>query len=96
MLATLAIVGALGAYVLSRPVVRRFSRHPSPEQCLGMLERYAEQEARSRELQPPSPAPEPLGLGSPQVHACVHDLTAAEVDCALHAGWVDELERCLP
>jgi hypothetical protein len=92
-LATLAIVGAIGALAVGRPLARRLARHPTPERCASMLARWSEQEARSRER---VPVPASVSLASPDVARCTSDLTDAEVECALHAGYVDEIERCLP
>lgn len=95
VIATLAIVGLFVALAAGRPVARRLARHPTLDRCAAMLDRYAEQQARAYERVPPAPtAPRPLD--APDVLRCTRDLTAAEVDCALKAGWADELERCLP
>jgi hypothetical protein len=93
--ATVAIVLVFAGLAAGRPIVRRLSRHPAPERCAAMLDRYAEQEARARGLEPTLPPP-PRALDAPEVRACVRDLLDDEVACALRAGWVDELERCLP
>ena len=93
MLATLAIVGAFAALAASRPLARRLARHPTPERCAAMLERYAEQEARARSR---VPAPARVPLDAPDVARCTRDLTDDEVECAIKSGWADELERCLP
>jgi hypothetical protein len=92
-LATLAIVGVFVVLAVGRPVARRLARHPTPERCAAMLERWAEQQARSYNRRY---APSPVPLGAPDVERCTSDLTDAEVECALKAGFVDELERCLP
>ena len=92
-LATLAIAGAFVALAAGRPLARRLARHPTAERCAAMLERYAEQEARSWNR---APAGAPLPPGAPAVARCTRDLTDDEVACALSAGYVDELERCLP
>jgi hypothetical protein len=94
VIATLAIVGLFAALVAGRPLVRRFSRHPTPERCAAMLDRYAEQQARAYERTPAPAAPR--ALDAPDVVRCARDLTEEEVECALKAGYADELERCLP
>jgi hypothetical protein len=91
--ATLAIVGAFAALAAGRPLARRLARHPTPERCAAMLERYAEQVARARER---LPSGRRVPLDAPEVTRCTRDLTDGEVACALAAGWADELERCLP
>lgn len=93
--ATLAIVGALAAVVVGSSVARRLERPPTRERCAAMLDRYAEQRARAFERVPPVPAAS-RPLDAPEVLRCARELTDREVECALHAGWVDELERCLP
>ncbi len=93
VVATLAILGAVGLLGAGRPLVRRLSRHPTPERCAAMLDRYAEQEARA-ESRTPTPAHVPLD--APDVARCTRELTDDEVTCALRSGYADELERCLP
>jgi hypothetical protein len=93
--ATLAVVGILLALVGGRPAWRRLLRHPTPERCAAMLDRYAEQQARAYERTPTQPAA-PRPLNAPDVVRCTRDLTDDEVECALRAGYVDALERCLP
>jgi hypothetical protein len=93
VVATVAIVGFFAALAVGRPIARRFAKHPTPERCAAMLERWSEQEARSRNRQPTA---EHVTADAPDVRRCTADLTEAEVDCALKAGYVDELERCLP
>lgn len=95
VIATLAIVGLFAALVAGRPIARRLARHPTPERCAAMLDRYAEQQARAYE-RVPSQAGAPRPVGAADVLRCTRDLTDAEVECALKAGYVDELERCLP
>lgn len=91
VVATLAIVGALVALAIGRPVWRRLARHPSRERCAAMLDRYASQVARAYER-----APGPRPVGAIDVARCTRELTDDEVECALRAGYADELERCLP
>jgi hypothetical protein len=91
--ATLAILGAVAILAAGRPLVRRLSRHPTPERCAAMLERYAEQEARAQDRAPTGAR---VPLDAPDVAHCARDLTDAEVTCALQSGYADELERCLP
>lgn len=93
VLATLALVGAVAALAGGRPLVRRLSRHPTPERCAAMLERYADQEARARSR---APSGARVPRESLDVARCAHDLTDNEVTCALASGYADELERCLP
>jgi hypothetical protein len=93
-LATLAIVGGLLGVVAARPLLRRLARHPSREQCAAMLDRYAEQEARAAAPSRPPPPRPPSDQALTE--RCTRELTAEEVDCAMKASNVDEIERCLP
>jgi hypothetical protein len=94
VLLTLAIVVGLLGFVATRPLRRRLAQHPSPEQCAAMLARYADQEARAAEpSRPPSNRPPP---DQARAERCARELTAEEVDCAMKANSVDEIERCLP
>jgi hypothetical protein len=93
--ATLAIVGLFVLLAAGRPLARRWSRHPTAERCVAMLDRYAEQQARSYERVPPRD-PLPRAEGAPEVVRCTRELTDDEVTCALAAGYVDAMERCLP
>ncbi len=100
VLATLAIVGALVAAVASRPLLHRLAPHPSRDQCVQMLDRYAEEQARAAD-----PARGEKGrsldeapartIASTTLDRCTHDLTAEEVACAVRSNGADELERCL-
>lgn len=94
VIATLVLLGIFVGLAGGRPVWRRLGRHPTPERCAAMLDRYAEQQARAYERAPAAPAA-PHALDAPDVLRCTRDLTDAEVACALQAGWADELERCL-
>lgn len=91
VVATLLILGAFAAIAGGRPLIRKLSRHPSEERCAAMLDRYAAQVARAYER-----APGPQPVGALDVTRCTRELTDAEVECALNAGYADELERCLP
>jgi hypothetical protein len=93
VLATLAIVFFFAALAAGRPLARRLARHPTPQRCAAMLDRYAQQEARARNR---APADTHLPLDAPDVVRCTRELTDEEVECALRAGYADELERCLP
>ena len=99
-LATLAIVGALVAAVAARPLLHRLAAHPSRDQCVKMLDRYAEEEARAAdpargEKGPPLDEAPARTIASTTLDHCTHDLTEAEVACALRSNGADELERCL-
>jgi hypothetical protein len=94
ILATLAIVGGLLGVVAGRPLLRRLARHPSEAQCAAMLDHYAEQAARAKAPSRPPPARPPLDQALAE--RCAHELTALEVDCAMKANTIDEIERCLP
>lgn len=93
--ATLAIVGVFALLAVGRPLARRWSKHPTAERCVALLDRYAEQQARAYERVPPRDQA-PRAEGAPEVARCTRELTDDEVTCALAAGYVDALERCLP
>lgn len=93
VLATLAIVGAFAVIAAGRPVARRLARHPTPDRCAAMLQRYAEHEAKAYNR---APAKAPAPIDEADVARCTRELTDDEVECALKSGWADELERCLP
>lgn len=100
VLATLAIVGALVAAVAARPLLHRVAAHPTRDQCVKMLDRYAEEEARAAdpargEKGPPLDEAPARTIASTTLDHCTHDLTEAEVTCALRSNGADELERCL-
>jgi hypothetical protein len=96
VLATLLIAATFALLVAGYPLVRRLQRHPTPERCVVMLERYADQDARAHG-RVPSPTPTAhLPLDAPEVARCTRDITDEEISCALAAGYVDALERCLP
>jgi hypothetical protein len=95
VIATLAILALFVALLGGRAVWRKLARHPSAERCAAMLDRYAEQQNRAYE-RVPSRVDAPRPLGAPDVVRCMRELTDDEVECALEAGYADELERCLP
>lgn len=94
VIATLIIVGALIALVAGRPAWRRLSPRPSAERCAALLDRHAEQRARAYERVPSLPSA-PRRLDAPEVVRCTRELTQAEVECALGAGYIDAIERCI-
>ena len=89
-----AIVSAFAGLALATPIRRRFARHPTAEDCVRVLDLYAEAEAREYERDPPSRgAPRPQS--APEVVRCTREWTASEVECALASGDADQIERCL-
>jgi hypothetical protein len=100
VLATLAIVGALVAAVAARPALQRLAAHPTRDQCVAMLDRYAEEEARAAdpargEKGPSLDEAAPRTIASATLDRCTHDLTQQEITCALRSNGADELERCI-
>jgi hypothetical protein len=91
---TLAVVLGFVGIIAIRPLLRRLSQHPSPEQCAALLDRYGEQELRAAE--PSRPPPDRLPALPAQIERCVRTLTTEELDCAMRANNIDEIERCLP
>ena len=103
VLATLAIVGAVLAFVAWEPLVRRLSSHPSADQCAALLDRYVEHVAYAVDPSPSSAAiaeRRALARAAAQSRTafarCEGELTLREVDCAMNAPNADTLERCLP
>ena len=109
VIATLAIVGTILGMALARPLLRRLEPRPPVEQCAAMLAHYAEEQVRAIRLVRPLSSTEPTrpraselppaaggARAALEIERCSRDLTAEEVDCAVHAGNVDEIERCLP
>lgn len=102
VLATLAILALVLGVVAGRAVLRGLSARPTRETCAALLERYVELSLRAAI---PEPAAALLAerkalareaAGERGFARCETDLTQAEVTCALQAGNVDDLERCLP
>jgi len=103
LFATLLLIGLALMFVVSRPIIRRFSSHPSGQTCEALLDRYVEHVVHAIE---PKPLPGELSLRRTEARAlaaeaktfasCSSYLTLAEVDCAMGAPNADELERCLP
>lgn len=99
ILATLAIVFGLLALLGGQRLRRRFSAHPTAEQCGAMLDRYAEQRARAARPdgdRSPEPGPPTAPHPPADIARCARELTMDELGCAMRSGYADELERCLP
>ena len=94
VLLTLAIVFGFVGIIAIRPILRRLSHHPSPEQCAALLDRYGEQELRAAE--PSRPPPDRHPAPPAPIERCVRERTTEEIDCAMRANNSDEIERCLP
>ena len=103
VLATLAIVGGLAVVIVSGPLYRRLSAHPSTDTCTALLDRYVEHVVRAAE--PDIPAGElatrkararDISASDAMFARCTTALTQREAECALRAGNADEFERCLP
>lgn len=101
VLVTLIIVGSVLAVVLYGQLSRRLAPRPTGEQCAALLARYVEQASLARDPSIPAAAiasaqiraqSDPRGLAGLQ--SCQTSLTRGQVECALHAPGVDELERC--
>jgi len=100
---TLALVVLFVGLVVSRPIVRKFSTHPSSEVCAELLDRYVEHVVHAAEGKP---LPSELAARKAQARnlasedrsfaECPKYLTRAEAECAMRAGNADEFERCLP
>ena len=102
VLATVAILGAVGLGVATRPALRALAERPSPEACVALLDRYVELVARAAD---PDASASTIAqrketawasAGEARFARCEAELTREEVACGLTAGNPDELERCLP
>lgn len=103
VIATLVIVGGLAAIIASGPVRRRFVEHPSPEECVALLDRYVEHVVRAADPKVPSgelssrqAQARALSSTDPAFARCTTSLTRKEAACAMQANNADEFERCLP
>jgi hypothetical protein len=102
VLASIVIVAAVVGAVLVGSLRRQLAPRPTREQCVALLLRHVELDARARY---PSVHAEAVAVhlgaiggrleAARDVGACQQRLSAAEVQCALGAPNVDELERCL-
>lgn len=94
----LVVVGAVAGPSWARCHAQR----PSRAQCVALLDRWVEHSIRARE---PEVKPEVVTdrlrrlidneRRSTNLSLCERELAVAEVECALDAPNVDELERCL-
>lgn len=103
VLATVAILLAFSLVVLAFVFYRRFSAHPTPEQCEALLERYITHVAHAVDPKPQASAlaeRRKLARAAADKHgafaACAEELTMDEHTCGMQAQSADELERCLP
>ena len=110
VLATLAVITAVGAAAAAGPVGRALAERPSGADCVALLDRYIELVARAVDPDPARvaasieerkaaaalAAPAALGTAESGFPRCEAELTRDEVACGLRAGNADELERCLP
>ncbi len=102
VLATAAILGAVGLGVAARPALRALADRPAPEACVALLDRYVELVARAADPDATAAAIAQrketawTAAGEPRFARCEAELTREEVACGLAAGNADELERCLP
>jgi hypothetical protein len=99
--ATLALLAGLGGFLAYRAVARRLAPHPRPDQCLLLLDRYAEHNLRADDPQASASALDAArrfarARADPTMARCSDELTMSELDCAMKATNADEVERCLP
>ncbi len=100
---TLVIVVLAVGFVLSKPIRRSFSDHPSAETCAALLDRYVEHIVRAIDPKPPAleltsrkTQARMIASGDPKFARCPLYLTQDEAACAMRSGNADEFERCLP
>ncbi len=103
VIATVAVVGGLAAIIATGPVRRRFAEHPSPEECVALLDRYVEHVVRAADPKVPGgdlsarqAQARALSSTDPAFARCTTSLTRKEAECAMRANNADEFERCLP
>ena len=102
MIAALAVVGLVVGAVVAKRVAHALAPAPSEQQCADLLDHYLAQASRQ---QHPDVKDEEVKRAQQSVHGqrsqlvevdrCRHQLSAAQVECGLRSGNVDELERCL-
>jgi len=103
MLATLLIIGAVLAVVLSRPVERLLAARPTAQQCRELLALYL---AHVRRAQVPAATSATIAAAGKRVaqrpdrfrqelSSCQQQLTEEQVLCGLRSTNVDGFERCM-
>lgn len=100
---TLVIVLLAVGFVVSKPIRRKLSAHPSQETCDALLDRYVEHivfaidpKPSAAELTSRKAQARTLSSSDPAFARCSTYLTRAEAECAMGAHNADEFERCLP
>jgi hypothetical protein len=102
VLATLAIVVGLGAFVALRSAGKTLAPHPSRDECSALLDRYVDHLAHAAE---PKPAASTIAERTrvarsraekdPEFATCAEALTREQAACAMNANDADQFERCL-
>lgn len=100
---TAAVLLGFSLVVLGLGVYRRFSAHPTREQCEALLERYVTHIAHAVDPKPSASAlaerrrlAREAAEKNSSFSACTQEMTMAEHTCAMQANDADALERCLP
>ncbi|MDI1429329.1 MULTISPECIES: hypothetical protein [Polyangium] len=103
VITTLGIVLLVVGFVVSKPVRRSLSAHPSPDACAALLDRYVEHIIHAIDEKPPASElatrkaqARTLASTDPTFARCPTYLTVDEAECAMRANNADEFERCLP
>ncbi|HVK71491.1 MAG TPA: hypothetical protein VM694_43860 [Polyangium sp.] len=103
VVATIGIVLLVVGFVVSKPVRRSFSAHPSQDTCTALLDRYVEHIVHAIDEKPPASEivtrkaqARTLASTDPKFASCPTYLTVDEAECAMRANNADEFERCLP
>jgi hypothetical protein len=101
-LASVLVVGVVLGAVLVGSGRRQLGPRPTRDQCMTLLLRQIELDARARypSIHADAVAAHQRSIGlrleaARSVASCQRQLTQTEVQCALGAPNVDELERCL-
>lgn len=103
VITTLLLVALFVGFVLTKPLRRRLSEHPSPDVCAELLEKYVEHVVTAIEPKPLAgdlamrkTQARNLAAEDPSFGRCSSFLTREEAECAMRANNADEFERCLP
>jgi hypothetical protein len=102
MIAALVVVVGVIGYVLATRAARLLAAAPSEDQCAALLDHYLDQASRQHhpgigdeDIARAIEASEGSSERVVDVQSCRERLTRDQVECAMNAPNVDELERCV-
>jgi hypothetical protein len=100
--ASLLVMAFVVLAALTPRLLAQLGPRPSPEQCSSLVSRFVAHESRARNhrlredvVQEQLGSLEARPILERQLASCEKALVPAQVECALGAPNVDELERCL-